>query len=49
MKTANFILLFDPVTRQTGLLLGVGDFGVLCSIISGDTLNVTVTYSISAS
>jgi len=33
----------------TGILLGVGDFGAPRSVISGDTLNVTATCSISAS
>jgi hypothetical protein len=33
----------------TGILLGVGDFGAARSVVSGDTLNVTVTCSISAS
>jgi len=33
----------------TGTLLGAGDFGAYRSVISGDTLNVTVTCSISAS
>ena len=33
----------------TGTLLGAGDFGAARSVQSGDTLNVTVTCSISAS
>jgi len=33
----------------TGTLLGVGDFSALRGVISGDTLNVTVTASLSAS
>jgi len=32
----------------TGILLGAGDFGAMRSVVSGDTLNVTVTCSISA-
>jgi hypothetical protein len=34
---------------STGILLGAGDFGAARSVVSGDTLNVTVTCSISAS
>jgi hypothetical protein len=34
---------------STGTLLGAGDFGAARSVISGDTLNVTVTCSIAAS
>jgi len=33
----------------TGTLLGAGDFGAPRSVISGDTLNVTVTCSLTAS
>jgi hypothetical protein len=43
-----FLTSNNTKSGTTGILLGVGDFGASRSVLSGDTLNVTVTCTITS-